>query len=482
MAPYVFIVFLSCIHKYSVLSTAAGLGALLHVLSVASLLEGLPGHVLLDVLAPLPGGGGALPAVGAGAVLLVHILGDGGGDTAANLVRDLVADLTRCGNIIADLLGDLVALPAGDSGALALGDLLGLDSGHQGADTPRLLLTVPDGNLLAGLAVELLAVDLGHLDTPHLGDIGALLAGELAALTLRDILAVSPGDILAFLLLHSLALPLIDVIADLLGDLKTLLLGLLRALLGGDVTADLLVVNLLADLAGHRVADLGVDSVTLLLIGGRALLAGNVPALLLGNQGTLPLIHDAALLGGNILTDLILDSLALPLIDHLALGLGPGGALLLHDGGALLLVPGAALLVKLCGAFLLMDSLLDSPRKVDALHLGDAVTFLLKLLLTSLLNVIGSLAILLVLEAALLTGDGFLNRLLRNLALAFLDISTDGVGHIMALPPGDGVVHGLGNLLTYLLGDLAAHWLRRSCPDHGRGVSLEGDLEESQEK
>ena len=165
------------------------------------------------------------------------------------------------------LLRNLVALPAGDGGALALGDLLGLDPGHQGADTPRLLLAVPDRNLLAGLAVELLAVDLGHLDAPHLGDIGALLAGELAALTLRDVLAVCPGDVLAFLLLHSLALPLIDIIADLLGDLATLLLGLLRALLGGDVTADFRVVNLLADLAGHGVADLGVDSVTLLLVG-----------------------------------------------------------------------------------------------------------------------------------------------------------------------------------------------------------------------
>ena len=174
------------------------------------------------------------------------------------------------------LLGDLVALPAGDGGALALGDLLGLDPGHQGADTPGLLLAVPDGNLLAGLAVELLAVDLGHLDAPHLGDVGALLAGELAALTLGDVLAVCPGDVLAFLLLHSLALPLIDIIADLLGDLATLLLGLLRALLGGDVTADLRVVNLLTHLAGHGVADLGVDSVALLLIGGRALLAGNV--------------------------------------------------------------------------------------------------------------------------------------------------------------------------------------------------------------
>ena len=89
--------------KYLVISTAAGLGALLHVLSVASLLEGLPGHVLLDVLALLPGGGGALPAGGAGAVLLVNILGDGGGDVAANLVRDIIAHLTGSRDILTDL-------------------------------------------------------------------------------------------------------------------------------------------------------------------------------------------------------------------------------------------------------------------------------------------------------------------------------------------------------------------------------------------
>ena len=94
----------SCIHKRLVISTATGLGALLHILSVASLLEGLPGHVLLDVLTLLPGGGGALPAGGAGAVLLIHILGDGGGDTAADLVRDLVADFTWGGDIVADLV------------------------------------------------------------------------------------------------------------------------------------------------------------------------------------------------------------------------------------------------------------------------------------------------------------------------------------------------------------------------------------------
>merc|ERR1712090_83475 len=116
--------------KCLVVSTAAGLGAFLNVLGVAPLLEGLPGHVLLDVLALLPGGGGALPAGGAGAVLLVNILSDGGGDIAADLVRDVIAHLTGSGHILANLFGDLVALPAGDSGALALGDLLGLDPGH----------------------------------------------------------------------------------------------------------------------------------------------------------------------------------------------------------------------------------------------------------------------------------------------------------------------------------------------------------------
>merc|ERR1719489_672448 len=444
--------------KFLVVSTAAGLGALLHIFSVASLLEGLPGHVLLDVLALLPGGGGALPAGGAGAVLLVHILSDGGGDTAADLVRDLIADLTWGGNIIANLLGNLVTLPAGDSRALTLGDLLGLDPGHQGADTPGLLLAVPDGNLLARLTVLLLAVDLGHLDTSHLGDVRALLARKAVALTLGDGLTVCLGDVLAFFSLHSLALPLIDILTLLNRDLVTLLLGLLRALLGGDVTADLRVVNLLAHLAGHGVADLGVDSVAFPLVRSGALLTGNIPAFLLGDQGTLPLI------------------------DNLTLGLGSSGALLLHDGGALLLVPGAAPLVKLIGAFLLMDGLLDSPGQVDTLHLRDAVAFLLELLLASLLDVIGSLAILLVLEAALLTGDSFLDRLLGDLTLALLAVSADGVGDIMALPPGDGVVHGLGNLLADLLRDLAAHWLRGNCPDHGRGVSLEGDLEESQKK
>ena len=81
-------------------------GALLHVLCVASLLEGLPGHVLLDVRALLPGGGAALPPGDVRAVLLVLILGDGGGDAAADLIRDVIADLTWRMDIITDLRGN----------------------------------------------------------------------------------------------------------------------------------------------------------------------------------------------------------------------------------------------------------------------------------------------------------------------------------------------------------------------------------------
>ena len=102
------------------------------------------------------------------------------------------------------------------------------------------------------------------------------MARELAALTLGDLLAVGPGDILAFLLLDSLALPLIDILAVFPGHLTALLLGLLGAFLGSDITAHLLVVDLLADLAGHGGADLGVDSVALPLVSRGALLTGDV--------------------------------------------------------------------------------------------------------------------------------------------------------------------------------------------------------------
>ena len=120
-----------------------------------------------------------------------------------------------------------------------------------------------------------------------------------------------------------------------------------------------------------------------------------------------------------------------------------------------------------------MDGLLYNPRDINALHLGNVVALLLVLLLASLLDVISSLAVLAVLEAALLTGDGLLDWSLGDLALALLEISADGVGDIMALPPGDGVVDSLWDLLAHLLGHLAAHGL---WSPHRRGESGERNL------
>ena len=128
-----------------------------------------------------------------------------------------------------------------------------------------------------------------------------------------------------------------------------------------------------------------------------------------------------------------------------------------------------------------MDGFLDSPWDIHALHLGNVVALLLVLLLASLLDVIGSLTVLVILEAALLTRDSLLDWPLGDLALPLLDNSTDGVGDILALPPGDGVVDGLGHLLTDLSGNLATHWLG-SFPDNRRNVTQERDLSQGQEK
>ena len=177
-----------------------GGAALLHVLGLAPLLQGLLGHVLLDVLALLPGHGVAHLGVDVAALLLVLELGHRGWAGGALLLGHLVTDLAGIGDVLANLkiqsnkrrdikvehkewqargtkfdlisnhlLGNLVADPAVDSLALPLSHLLGVDLGHEAAVPPGLLLAVPDGNLLAGLAVQLLAINLGHLDTLVLG-------------------------------------------------------------------------------------------------------------------------------------------------------------------------------------------------------------------------------------------------------------------------------------------------------------------------
>ena len=166
------------------------------------------------------------------------------------------------------------------------------------------------------------------------------------------------------------------------------------------------------------------------------------------------LLLDTLLPTGDIVTDLVLNGFALPLLNHVAHSLGPGGADLLHDGGALLLVPGGALLPILVGALLLVDGLLNCAGNIDALELGDSPAFLLKLLTALLVNVAGLLTLAAVLGAALPGGHGLLLGPLGDAALALRGVRANLVRHGRALAPLHSLVHGPRNLLANLLGNL----------------------------
>ena len=67
------------------------------------MLVALLGHLLLDIGALLSGDGAALPGSNIVTLLIIHILGDGGGDIGAHLIRDVIAHLAGLGDVIADL-------------------------------------------------------------------------------------------------------------------------------------------------------------------------------------------------------------------------------------------------------------------------------------------------------------------------------------------------------------------------------------------
>ena len=88
----------------------------------------------------------------------------------------------------------------------------------------------------------------------------------------------------------------------------------------------------------------------------------------------------------DVVLDLVLQSLALLLSDHLALGIGLRGEYLLHDEGALLLGPGCALLILDGGALILVNSSPKWPRHIHTALLRHAVTLVLEDLLTLHIN------------------------------------------------------------------------------------------------
>ena len=74
-----------------------------YVPGVTLLLVALLGHLLHHILALLASDGAALPGRGAGALLVIHILGDGGGHVGADLVRDVIAHLAGLGDVVTNL-------------------------------------------------------------------------------------------------------------------------------------------------------------------------------------------------------------------------------------------------------------------------------------------------------------------------------------------------------------------------------------------
>ena len=129
------------------------------------------------------------------------------------------------------------------------------------------------------------------------------------------------------------------------------------------------------------------------------------------NRKALHLLDDA--------TDLVLDSLALVLGDHLALGVGLGGAHLLHVGGALLVLNSVALF--------LVNSSLDSPRHIHTALLRHAVTLVLEDLLTLLLHIGGGLTLPLDLGPAVTLGLYVLNWTLGDLTLPLVGVGGHSV-------------------------------------------------------
>ena len=206
-------------------------------------------------------------------------------------------------------------------------------------------------------------------------------------------------------------------------------------------------------------------------------------AFLFGNSRAFPLIHHGTLLFWNILADFILDSVALPVVDDLALCHGVGGALLLGHGLALPFIPGGAGLGSLRGTGFFMESFLDGSGDVDTLQFLRVVALLLLHSGTLLADIIGSGTVPLDLERTFSSLDLLLHRPLGNLAGSLLDIGTGLVRDVSALLLGHRLVGCLGNLVTDFLGHLATHRLRSwsSFGLNNVGVELMRDITEGKD-
>ena len=148
---------------------------------------------------------------------------------------------------------------------------------------------------------------------------------------------------------------------------------------------------------------------------------------------TLSVIDNLAILVRNIFTDFIVDILAFLLVGNLALGNEVGDTLPLPHRFTLVLKPDRTLSVVLSRTLFFVDSFLDVLRKLDTLKLGSAVAFLILYLGTFLLDVLGVLTLLPVVDGADLLVGVFLDRSLSDGTSLLLSLGTNLVRNISTL-------------------------------------------------
>jgi len=299
-----------------------------------------------------------------------------------------------------------------------------------------LLSAVFDRNLLTMLRVGVVAFNLGNLVTADVRNIEAVLSGDWTTLSGRSLLALGSWDILALFLLNGVTNLLRNISTVFLGDLATFLLGNRTTVLFWDIMALLLVPNLLADLLIDGGAFLSIGGVTLLLIRSVALTSVLSPALLLWNFVTLSVIDNLAILIRNIFTDFIVNILAFLLVGNLTVSDEVGDTLPLPHRITLVLKPDRTLSIVLSRTLFFVDSFLKILRKLDTLKLGSAVAFFILDCGTLLLDVLGVLTLLPVVDGTDLLVGVLLDRSLSDGTFLLFSLGTNLFRNISTLLSG----------------------------------------------
>ena len=155
--------------------------------------------------------------------------------------------------------------------------------------------------------------------------------------------------------------------------------------------------------------------------------------MLLGNFVTLSIIDNFAILFRNIFTDLVVDIFAFLLVGNLTVSDEVGDTLPLPHRFTLVLKPDGTLSVILGGTLFFVDGFLDVLRKLDTLKLGSAVAFFILDCGTLLLDVLGVLALLPVVDGTDLLVGVLLDRSLSYRTFLLFSLGTNLVRNIATL-------------------------------------------------